>query len=72
MSANGNGDRVTNRQLYEELSNLRRELPNRREVYLTIGGALVLGQIAARLDVGTVQPFLRPSAEALARMLALI
>ena len=72
MSASNGSDRVTNKQLYDELSDLRRELPTRREVYLTLSAALVLGQIAARLDVGTLQPLLRPSGEAVARLLALL
>ena len=55
MARPENGDRVTNKQLYQELNQLRQELPNRREVYLVIGSALVLGQIAARLDVGTLR-----------------
>lgn len=49
------GDRVTNKQLYDELNGLRRELPGRREIYTVITSALVLGQIAARLDIGSVK-----------------
>lgn len=38
-----NGDRVTLRTLYDVL----RDYPTRRELYLLVGGGLVLGQIAA-------------------------
>lgn len=38
-----NGDRVTNKQLYDELTKLRDDLPGRREVYTAIAAAAVGG-----------------------------
>jgi hypothetical protein len=42
-----NGDRVTNRQLYEELA----KIPTRFELRITVFTALVLGQLAARVEL---------------------
>ena len=64
MSAPQNGDRVTNKQLYEELGHLRNDLRAeladlrdstwpRREGFAVVGTAIVLGQIAARVNVGS-------------------
>ena len=40
-------DRVTNRQLYEELTKLRNDLPSRREVRLTVALAVAGGNAIA-------------------------
>ena len=45
--AGTNGDRVTNRQLYEALTALREELPTRREVRLTVALAVLGGNAVA-------------------------
>ena len=40
-------DRVTNKQLYDELQTLREELPSRREVRLTVALAVAGGNAIA-------------------------
>lgn len=47
MSRNGGNDRVSNRQLYETLIQWERKFPSRREMYLAISSALILGQVLA-------------------------
>lgn len=49
MSKPSNGDRVTNRQLYEELTRLRTDLPSRSEVRLTVALAVLGGNAVAAL-----------------------
>ena len=49
MSAVNGTDRVTNKQLYDELS----KIPSRTELRLTVVAALVLGQVAARVDLAS-------------------
>ena len=66
MATNGGHDKVTNKQLYDELNDLRKELPGRREIYAVIASALVLGQIAARLDLSSVRLPIEPVQTALA------
>ena len=49
MASNGSGDRVTNKQLYDELTDLRSDLPSRSEMRLTVALAVLGGNAVAAL-----------------------
>lgn len=47
MASTGQSDRVTNKQLYDELTELRKELPSRKEVQLTVAIGVLGGNMVA-------------------------
>jgi hypothetical protein len=49
VSTQGGGDRVTNRQLYEELTRLRTELAGKNEMRLTVALGVAGGNAIAAL-----------------------